>query len=305
MNTMKIQFLLFAFFVIGNHLNAQDQKICVEVKSNRYAIWQNETFEATVSVNGMENTDRLQIFVNGNSEPLSTANSLEILAPGTNTGENKIKILVKIIREDTAYFMTTREIVYYVFYPAPLFNTDEQNVMYTHFWNPLTIVAPGVSSDKVQMSISSGTVKATGPNKFIIKPDPAVSTLKLNVAAKVNDKWISLGTRTYKVKPLPAPEVKLDISTDTAGVRTVGNFLVNMPVGADFVKARVLGWELNIFTNGAWKNYKGTGTIFTPEIQNVFLHLNKGDKIMLENVKIAADSYGEKIEFTGNTAMTW
>lgn len=89
--------------------------------------------------------------------------------------------------------------------PAVTISNTDFNIMYSNYENKFAISVPGVSNDKVKVSVSGAQVKQQS-GLWVIVPGESAKSVKINVSAEIEGKMLPMGTRDYRVKRLPAPQ---------------------------------------------------------------------------------------------------
>ena len=93
---------------------------------------------------------------------------------------------------------------YSVSEPTATISNTELNIMYSNHDNVFSISVPGVTNDKVKVSVSGATVRQQGAYWVIVPPESA-KEITVNVTAELEGKQQSMGSQKYRVKPLPSP----------------------------------------------------------------------------------------------------
>ena len=88
--------------------------------------------------------------------------------------------------------------------PAVTISNNDLNIMYRGFENKFSISVPGVSNDKVKVSVSGASAHQAG-GIWIIKPGDGVKNVTISVSAELDGRMQSMGSRDYRVKALPKP----------------------------------------------------------------------------------------------------
>lgn len=76
--------------------------------------------------------------------------------------------------------------------------------MYRGYDNKFSISVPGVSNDKVRVSVNGAAVRNQG-GLWIIKPGDAAKKVTISVTAELDGRMQSMGSKEYRVKALPKP----------------------------------------------------------------------------------------------------
>jgi gliding motility-associated protein GldM len=88
--------------------------------------------------------------------------------------------------------------------PAVTISNTDLNIMYRGYDNKFSISVPGVSNDKVKISVNGANVRQQG-GLWIIKPGDAAKSVTISVSAELDGRMQSMGSREYRVKALPKP----------------------------------------------------------------------------------------------------
>ena len=88
--------------------------------------------------------------------------------------------------------------------PAVTISNNDLNIMYRGYDNKFSISVPGVSNDKVKVSVSGAAVHQQG-GLWIIKPGDGPKTVTISVSAELDGKMQPMGSKEYRVKALPKP----------------------------------------------------------------------------------------------------
>ncbi|MBR0195387.1 MAG: gliding motility protein GldM [Paludibacteraceae bacterium] len=88
--------------------------------------------------------------------------------------------------------------------PAVTISNTDLNIMYRGYDNKFAISVPGVSNDKIKVSVSGGSVKQSN-GLWIIVPGE-VNNVKITVSAEIEGKMLPMGVKDYRVKRLPDPQ---------------------------------------------------------------------------------------------------
>jgi len=98
---------------------------------------------------------------------------------------------------------------YSVMAPSVTISNTEMNVMYRGYDNKFSISVPGVTPDKIRVSVNGASTRQQG-GLWLIKPGDAKS-VTIAVSAEIDGKMQSMGSQTYDVRPLPKPRGSLKV----------------------------------------------------------------------------------------------
>lgn len=180
---------------------------------------------------------------------------------------------------------------YSVCEPAVAVSNVDMNVMYRGYENKFSISVPGVSNDKVKVSVAGAAVKQSN-NLWIIVPDESTRYVKVTVSAEIEGKMLPMGTRDYRVKPLPTPQAYFsarDKEYASGSFITPSIFLhqsakLIASYGPDGLLS--LPFKITSFTvmiNGVMT--KCEGNHFSKEVLDRIAKLKKGSMIVINDIK--------------------
>jgi len=93
---------------------------------------------------------------------------------------------------------------YSVSEPSVTISNNDLNIMYRGYENRFSISVPGISNDKIKVSVNGATVQQQGA-LWIIKPGDNVKNVLISVSAELEGKMQPMGSKEYRVKALPKP----------------------------------------------------------------------------------------------------
>ena len=182
--------------------------------------------------------------------------------------------------------------------PAVTVSNVDLNIMYRGYDNKFAISVPGVSNDKIKVSVAGATVhQANG--LWIIKPGE-VNNVKITVSAEIEGKMLPMGTKDYRVKPLPTPMAYFtarekeykngDNIPPSTLAHSSGEVIASYgPDGLLTVPFKVTKFRTII--NGSMTS--SNGSKFTQEQLNQIGKLKKGGMVVITDVR-AMGPAGEK-----------
>ena len=88
--------------------------------------------------------------------------------------------------------------------PAVTISNTDLNIMYRGYDNKFAISVPGVSNDKLKVTVNGAAVRQQG-GQWIIKPGDNAKTVSIAVSAELDGRMQPMGTKDYRVKALPKP----------------------------------------------------------------------------------------------------
>lgn len=165
-----------------------------------------QQYKADVFLTAFDSKTNPDITVGGQKLNIVDGKGLYVAA-ATSEGEKKWTGTIRIKQTDgTEKEYQLPEQTYFVAKPSATVSPTKMNVFYIGVPNPVSVSAPGISMDKVHVSLSEGTISGGNGNYTVnVKTRGMV---KVTVSGDFNGKQTVLGTTEFRVKPIPAPHVK-------------------------------------------------------------------------------------------------
>ena len=88
--------------------------------------------------------------------------------------------------------------------PAVTISNTDLNIMYRGYDNKFSISVPGVSNDKIRVSVNGASARQQG-GLWIIKPGDGAKSVSISVSAELDGRMQPMGSKEYRVKALPKP----------------------------------------------------------------------------------------------------
>lgn len=107
---------------------------------------------------------------------------------------------------------------------------DKMNVVYMGLDNPISASFAGIPNEKVNVSVSSGSLRKTADGKYVLRPAGARSVL-ITASGKLPDGKVVSDKKEFRIKPVPKPFGT--IRGEYAARGPVGNLNV-VTIGAKF-----------------------------------------------------------------------
>ncbi len=101
---------------------------------------------------------------------------------------------------------TTPPQTYMVAAPSAVVSPDKMNVLYIGIANPISVSSPGIANKDLRVSISSGSINSSDPNKGEYEANvSSVGTATVSISGQVGGKTAALGSKLFRVKKIPNP----------------------------------------------------------------------------------------------------
>ncbi|HBF87472.1 MAG TPA: hypothetical protein DDX39_02430 [Bacteroidales bacterium] len=213
------------------------------------------------------------------------------IVPAGGVGPKKYSAVIKVKKpsgEFQPYFI--KDIEYMVAQPAAVVSPTKMNVFYIGVPNPVDISVSGFSADKIQASISSGSISKSSSGWIVSQTKSG--KVNINVSVKMDDGTTkSMGSSEFRVKTLPNPVAK--IADKSEGLIGKGELTAQQGVKAamdnfDFdLKVTVKSFTVSATIKGFTKEEASSSNIFTPSQKAIIGQIERGQKVYFENIRAA------------------
>ena len=182
----------------------------------------------------------------------------------------------------------TPEMTYIVARPSAVVSPDKMNVFYIGVDNPVSVSAPGAPEDKLQVSISGGSI--TGSKGHYMVNVKNTGTVKVTISGPgANGKPTVLGTSEFRCKRIPTPHVRF-------GGKSGGTVPKALLTGQDKVFANLEDFDfqtqfnINHFTLYVIKprsdvqTFESNTNTLTPAMKSALSGVIPGTRVIVDNV---------------------
>ena len=94
---------------------------------------------------------------------------------------------------------------YTVVDPSATVSADLMNMLYAGYNNPISVSVPGVPLNKIQATMTGGTLTPAGPGKYIARPTAVGQNATITVTSTNTGRPQQMGQFTFRVRKLPDP----------------------------------------------------------------------------------------------------
>ena len=174
--------------------------------------------------------------------------------------------------------------------PAVTISNNDLNIMYRGYENKFSISVPGVSNDKVKVSVNGAQVRQQG-GVWIIKPGDNTKSVTISVSAELDGRMQPMGSKDYKVRALPNPSawfsakekeytsgnIPPSVLTNANGVITASygpDGLLDLPFKVTSFRAIINGMTTS-----------SNGNQFTRDQLNQIGKLKKGGMVVIQDIR--------------------
>ncbi len=171
------------------------------VPNSRYVI-RGGKYSAKIVLAAVDSTARPDYYVEG--AKINDNGIYEVVASGLGLRKYKGELVLPAKNEGEEDLRFPFESDYSVGEPSVTVSNVELNVMYKDYDNKFSISVPGVSNDKVKVSVNGASARQSG-GMWLIKPTGSAKEVTIAVSAELDGRTQSMGSLTYRVKELPKP----------------------------------------------------------------------------------------------------
>ncbi len=251
-----------------------------------------DQFRSKIFMAAVDTTQRPEIYVNGRRISGDGSYNFSVGAPGEYSF-NGYLLMTNAAGETIRRNFTQR---YNVIAPptGATVAADLMNVLYAGFNNPISVSASGISSDKISVSMSGGTLTSQGGGKYVARPAAVGHDVQFTVTGVVNGKSQTMGTFAFKVRKLPDPTSYIVIGNDRfKGGRLAKGSAVGLTElhaaiddGLLDIPFRVLSFETVFFDRmGNARPEPSAGPRFTEAQRELIRTLRHGQRFYISKVR--------------------
>ena len=187
---------------------------------------------------------------------------------------------------------------YTVVDPSATVSADLMNMLYAGYSNPISISVPGVPLNKIQATMSGGTLQPTGPGKYIARPTAVGQNAVITVTSTNTGRPQQMGQFTFRVRKLPDPTPFIAMKDEQGNPSRFrgGGLAKQKLMGIDGIGAaiddgildiafRVVSFETVFFDNmGNAVPMNSNGAQFSERQKETFRKLNRNRRFYISRV---------------------
>ena len=270
-------------------------------------------FEAEVYIAGTDTERKYDAkfvrgknFSNANPNAIQTVSSVDgvvtIKIPATQQGEQNISGIVEMRNPETGEIEPYPfETSFTVAPPSATVAPTKMNVMYRGLENPISVSAPGMASDKIEISVTNGEYKkGAAKGEYFVTPGSENITT-VTAYATVDGKKTTLGTYNFRIKRVPAPTPKIGGKTSGQFGReeliAAGGLMVPLE-DFDFegYKYTIVSYDFNTNIGGDIKRSNNNkGSKFSSDVQDFINASRRGQTLNFVNIRVKGSDGEERL----------
>ena len=257
------------------------------VGQNSTYLMPGQNIEITAGLGAFSKQKLPTVSIGGSSVTLNEKGQALYKAAAGGVGSHTINVTVSFTDQDGKPQTRTIPVEYTVGSANASIALDKMNVLYIGVDNPVTIAASGGGDDKVNATISSGSLTRVGPGKYIARVNQVNDNTIINVSV---DGKVA-GASQFRVRTIPAPVATVGGVASNDNM-TAGQFKAQTGVGAyikDFpfeLKYSVVSFTLVADNaDGDIDEAPCTGNTWSPKAQGIIRGLSGGRTVSIDNIR--------------------
>ena len=262
---------------------------------NSQTIVRGDKFSAHIVMAAVDTTQQPQIFIGGREMNLPNGLYETITS---RTGDFTLSGYIQVANGNGELLKRNFEQKYTVVDPSATVSADLMNVLYAGYSNPLSVSVPGVPVNKVQATMTGGTLQPVGPGRYIARPTAVGQNVTITVTSTNTGRPQQMGQFTFRVRRLPDPTPYIAMKDESGSpIRYKGGGLSKAQLmGVDGIGAaiddgildiafKVQSFETVFFDNmGNAKPLASDGPNFSATQKDQFRKLNRGRRFYISRV---------------------
>ena len=209
----------------------------------------------------------------------------------TRTGVHEWGGIIKLVGPDGNFIKKPFKHEFMVSRPNVVVSPTKMNVFYVGIPNPVAISVPGLPAEDIRPTMSNGSMYKVGPGQYEVKPRSSNQNCVIRVQGKVDDRFRSYGTQTFRVKELPTPQAQVngqsggDIRAEI--LRAQSGIFAEMEDFLFDLEYTVTQFTITTTDRGGYiQDIQKDGYRFDQQIRDwLESNVNRGRKVTFENIK--------------------
>ena len=263
---------------------------------NSQTIVRGDKFSAHIVMAAVDTTQIPDVYIGDKKMELEN-NLYEIIC--SRTGDFSLTGHIETVNGNGDKIRRDFEQKYTVVDPSATVSADLMNMLYAGYSNPISVSVPGVPLNKIQATMTNGTLQPVGPGKYIARPAKIGQDATITVTSTNTGRAQQMGQFTFRVRKLPDPTPYIDMKDEKGNpVRYKGGGLSKQSLMAiDGIGAaiddgildigfRVLSFETVFYDNmGNAVPMVGEGDKFSARQKDTFRKLTRNRRFYISRVK--------------------
>ena len=272
----------------GNSLNAF-------VIPNSQTIVRGDKFSAKIVMAAVDTTQVPDIYI-GNQKVNLKDNLYERICG--STGDFTLAGYIETVNGNGDRVRRDFSQKYTVVDPSATVSADLMNMLYAGYSNPISVSVPGVPLNKIQATMTGGTLQPVGPGKYIARPTKVGENAIITVTSTNTGRPQQMGQFTFRVRKLPDPTPYIPFKDEQGNTDRFhgGNMSLQQLMGIEKIGAaiddgildigfKVLSFEVVFFDNmGNAMPMASDGANFSARQKETFRKLRRNRRFYISRV---------------------
>ena len=262
---------------------------------NSQTIVRGDKFSAHIVMAAVDTTQVPDIYI-GNQKVTLRDNIYERIC--SSTGDFTLAGYIETVNGNGDRIKRNFSQKYTVVDPSATVSADLMNMLYAGYSNPISISVPGVPLNKIQATMTGGTLQPTGPGKYIARPTAVGQNATITVTSTNTGRPQQMGQFTFRVRKLPDPTPFIAMKDEQGNPSRFrgGGLAKQKLMGIDGIGAaiddgildiafRVVSFETVFFDNmGNAVPMNSNGAQFSERQKETFRKLNRNRRFYISRV---------------------
>jgi len=262
---------------------------------NSQTIVRGDKFSAKIVMAAVDTTQVPDIYI-GNQKVTLRDNLYERICG--STGDFTLAGYMETMNGDGDKIRRNFSQKYTVVDPSATVSADLMNMLYAGYSIPISVSVPGVPLNKIQATMSGGTLTPTGPGKYIARPTKVGENAVITVTSTNTGRPQQMGQFTFRVRKLPDPTPYIPYKDEQGNTDRFrgGNMSMQQLMGVESIGAaiddgildigfKVLSFEVVFFDNmGNAMPMASDGANFSARQKETFRKLRRNRRFYISHV---------------------
>ena len=187
---------------------------------------------------------------------------------------------------------------YTVVDPSATVSADLMNMLYAGYSNPISVSVPGVPLNKIQATMTNGTLQPIGPGKYIARPSKVGQDAVITVTSTNTGRAQQMGQFAFRVRKLPDPAPYIPFKDEQGNtdrfkggnlslqqLTTIESIGAAIDDGVLDINFKVLSFEVVFFDNmGNAMPMASDGSNFSARQKETFRKLRRNRRFYISHV---------------------
>lgn len=272
-------------------------QISAFVIPNAQTVVRGGKFSAQIVMAAVDTTQRPEIYV-GNTLLKSGNGRYETVCG--STGDFTLRGYIQMRNGNGEVIRREFTQPYTVVEPSATVSATMMNMLYAGYKNPISVSVPGVPINKVNLSMTNGSLTKNGNGTYIAVPSKVGEDVVFTVTAENEGRQQEMGKFTYHVRKLPDPTGFIEYTDakgnttrfkggriSKQGIMSAGGIGAAIDDGILDISFKVLGFQTYFIDNmGNVVPEASSGASFTPSQIAKIRSLNRGKLFNISNIRV-------------------